>query len=294
MKILRNLDLNNVVFIDIETVPIVEQLQEDTPLLNSWDYKVRHNRENEKFEGTLNESYIKNAALYAEFAKIVCITIGKVKDGMLKLKSYIGDPDQDVSQETDLLATFCEDLTKITSANKYTCLAGHAIKGFDIPFIMRRCLVNQVELPSLIDVGHLKPWELTAIDTMDLWKGTGFRSASLLNICTALGIISPKDEMEGQDTYTYYYHHEDGIELIRKYCEKDVLTVANVIRCCRYEPLLKVEKSYINVEKVGLVEKVFNGKTAKDKQQLVKQISILPMEEQIAAKVILDTVTNTK
>lgn len=286
MKILKQLDLNNVLFIDIETVPLVQHLEEGTPLYESWDYKVRHNRENEKFEGTLDQSYIKNAALYAEFAKIACISMGKIKNGVLMIKSYTSD------EEFELLYDFCKDLSGVTSANKHLCLAGHAIKGFDIPFIMRRCLVNQIELPSLIDVSHLKPWELTAIDTMDLWKGTGFRAASLLNIATALGITSPKDDMEGEDTYTVYYNEEDGLECIAKYCEKDVLTVANIILKCRYEkPITSESIITIKIDKVGLVEKVFNEKSTKDTAKLTKKVEMLPAEEQEAGQLILKAIS---
>jgi hypothetical protein len=174
----------------------------------------------------------------------------------------------------------------MTAANKGLRLAGHAIKGFDIPFIMRRCLVNQIELPSLIDIAHLKPWELTAIDTLELWKGTGFNGSSLINIATALGIPSPKDEMEGEETYEYYYNHKDGVDLIRKYCEKDVKTVCNIILKCRYEAPVEMEASTIKVKPVGLVEKAFNGKAAKDMAKLAKAVDSLGEAKPIAETIL--------
>lgn len=287
MRILKKLDLDNVLFLDIETVPLVKSLKEGSPLYDSWEYKVRHNRDNSNFEGSLNDSFIKHAALYAEFSKIVTIVIGKVVDGAIKLKSYTSD------NENELLSNFCKDLNGMTAGNKNLILCGHAIIGFDIPFIMRRCLVNQIELPLLIDNAEKKPWELTSIDTLQLWKSTGFTSASLINIATALGITSPKDEMEGGDTYNYYYNIKDGLKLIEKYCKKDVATVANIILRCRYEPILEVKESGdIKQEKVGLVTAVFNAKQTKDVTKLIKKVNSLPEKQLHAGNEILKAITS--
>lgn len=287
MKILKQLDLNNVVFLDIETVPLVQELIQGTPLYESWEYKVRHNKDTNAFTGTLNESYVKNAALYAEFSKIVTIVIGKIKDGSLMLKTYTN------TDEQQLLNDFCKDLNNICTSNKNTRLAGHAIKGFDIPFIMRRCLVNQIELPALIDIAHLKPWELTAIDTLELWKGSGFSGSSLINIATALNIPSPKDEMEGEDTYTYYYTIKDGLQLIEKYCIKDVRTVCDIILKCRFEKPLGTEQKIaelVQEKQPALVTKVFNGKQPKDIVKLIQKVNALPADEVEAGNLILQAI----
>ena len=285
MKILRELNLKDLLFIDIETVPLVQELKEGTPLYESWDYKVRHNRDNDNFEGTLNESYIKHSALYAEFAKIVCITVGMVVNDVLKVKSYSDD------DEFSLLTEFTRQLSNMTAQNKNLRLAGHAIKGFDIPFIMRRCLVNQIELPLLIDTAHLKPWELTAIDTLELWKGSGFRGCSLINISTALGLTSPKDEMEGGDTYKVYYNVKNGLDLIRQYCEKDVHTVCNVILKCRYEKPVEIEKANLEVKKIGLVESTFNTKSITSKAKLISKVEALPQNDVAKGREILQAIS---
>lgn len=290
MKLLKSLDINDLVFLDIESVPLVEELKEGTPLWDSWEYKVRHNRDGNMFEGTLNESYIKKAALFAEFAKIVSIVIGKIKGDKIRLVSYTSH------NEAELLNNFCKDLNNITAANKNTRLAGHAVIGFDLPFIMRRCIVNGIELPNLIDIGDEKPWTLTAIDTLNLWKATGFNGSSLINIATALGIPSPKDEMEGEDTYTYYYKVKDGLSLIERYCKKDVACVANVIRKFRYEPIVTVDDTAaVKVERTPLVEKVFNARQTKDIAKLTQKVNSLATEQEVAAgNLILKAATSGK
>lgn len=285
MKILRELNLKDLLFIDIETVPLVQELKEGTPLHESWDYKVRHNRDNDNYEGTLNESYIKHSALYAEFAKIVCITVGMVVNDVLKIKSYSDD------DEVVILNDFTRQLTNMSANNRGLRLAGHAIKGFDIPFIMRRCIINQIELPSLIDTAHLKPWELTAIDTLELWKGSGFRGCSLINIATALGLSSPKDEMEGGDTYKVYYNVKNGLDLIRQYCEKDVKTVCNVILKCRYEKPVELEAANLDVKKAGLVETAFNTRSVASKAKLISKVEALSEGEVSQGREILQAIS---
>jgi hypothetical protein len=285
MKILKSLDLNNVVFLDIETVAGTDRLTEDNPMWDSWKYKMEHGRE--PIGGTdVAASYIDKAALFAEFGKIVCITIGKIVGEEIKLKSY-ADHDEKV-----LLTNFCADLDNIIASNKNTVLCGHAIKGFDLPWIMRRCIVHQVELPTLIDTAHLKPWETTAIDTMDLWKGTGFNGGSLIAIAVALGLHNPKDEMEGFQTTKAYYEDKDGLVKIQTYCEKDVVTVANIVRKCRYEPIVTRTLAKIDTKKVGQLERVFNTKKI-DKTtqgQLLDMYKTLEGEEAKIAKTILEVV----
>ena len=309
MKILKELDLNNVVFIDIETVNAVKELQIATPLWDAWKYKLNFGRDPllkrepgeaglDRFNEKAKELYNSDAALYPEFGKIVCITIGKIKDDGLKLKSYVGD------DEKVLLAEFCNTLTNMIAANKKTVLCGHAIKGFDIPWLMRRCIVNQVELPTLLDTAHLKPWETTAIDTMDLWKGTSFNGASLIAITTALGLHNPKDELAGYQTNEVYYNKQNGLKLIQAYCEKDVTAVANIVRKCRYEPVVEVdnldafkvrpvsEGDAFKVKQVGVLNKVFNtgSLTPEDENKIMTNYSKLNAEEKVVAKDILDLV----
>lgn len=287
MKILKSVDINDVIFLDIETVKITEKLEKGTQLHDSWEYKMRYSREAEKFEeGTLEDIFDQKAALYAEFAKVVCVTIGKVKDGKLKLKSYYGD------DEYNLLKDFGSVLDGFVASNKRTVLAGHAIKGFDLPFLMRRMLINGLELPSYLDTAHLKPWDLNfVLDTLELWKATGFYSASLINIATAFGLPSPKQDMNGSETSAVFYADKEvGAERIKTYCEKDVETVCNVFLKMRGDKAVEVDTTpIVEAEKVSLLEKIFNTKkvTAKEKTALEKIMVGMDEDEKSKANEIL-------
>jgi hypothetical protein len=242
MKALKNVDLNNVVFLDIETAKLVEKLEVGTSLFDSWKYKISREKDlTNPTDEELITLFDNRASLYAEFSKIVCISIGKivkvnvdnVESNVLKVFSYSQE------KELDLLIAFNKGMNKLVVDNPKTSLCFHCGKSYDMPFIMRRCIVNQLEIPSIIDVANLKPWEITAIDTYELWKGSGFNSGSLLSIATALGIDSPKDDIDGSETSEVYYQ-EGGLKRIVSYCEKDILTVANILMRMMYKPLVQI------------------------------------------------------
>lgn len=225
MKVLNKLNLKDLLFIDIETVRLFDNF-EDCPedYKASWLYKVRYTTELSDLDMSPEALWASKAALYAEFAKVVCITVGAVKEGdEVVLKSYFGD------NESGILRNFGQVANKLTSSR---LLCGHAIKGFDIPFLMRRYIVNQIPIPDAFDIAHLKPWEVNVIDTLDLWKGTGWASASLMSISVALGCPSPKQDMEGSATSEVYYAGD--IDAIVKYCEGDVTAVVNMIKKFKY------------------------------------------------------------
>lgn len=287
MKILKQLDLNNVVFIDIETAALTPELIENTPQADAWAYKNKTKGFTEWSE--MASLYLNEASLHAEFSKIICITIGKIKEDKIKMKSYTG-------QEADLLKAFCTDLTNIIASNKSTVLCGHSITGFDIPFIMRRCMVHQVEPPTLIDVAALKPWEVTAIDIATLWKGSGFTGASAMAIAFALDLASPKDEMAGHQITEIYYNTKDSLQRIQKYCEDDVLTVANIVLRCRFEPLVERTNEVVTTEKVGAMEHIYNNKfsTSAQENTILRQLESMSTTEVKMANDILKVVMPKK
>lgn len=284
MKILKELNLDDVVFLDIETVKILPKLEKGTDLYSSWEYKMRYSKEAEKFgEGSLEELFDEKAALYSEFAKIVVVSIGKIKDGTLKVKSYAGD------NEKELLQEFCATLEGLVAANKNLKLCGHNIKTFDQPFLMRRCIVNGVDLPAMLDTALVKPWLLDfMLDTMELWKGGGYTNSSLINIAVALDLPSPKMDIEGSETSKVYY--EGGLDRIRTYCEGDILCCANIVRKIRGEELVTLEFAQIKAEKVPLIKKLNNTKklTPKEEAKLRGEIANLPEDERPKAEELLN------
>ena len=220
---LKDINLNRVLFFDIETAPLVENLDElPTPLLEIW---------NEKTEGSIPEGispdqYWKDrAGLASEFLKVVCISVGYLRGSdpcVLRTKSFYGHNEKKVLQEfADLLSAH------YNSPNDSLC--GHNIKGFDLPVLCRRMIINGIDLPCALDLYGRKPWEINHIDTMELWRFGDFRYfVSLKLLCAALGIPSPKDDIDGSQVRSIYYETGD-VERIARYCEKDVRACANVL-----------------------------------------------------------------
>ena len=275
MQILKKYKLEDFLFLDIETVHGDNSFSEESPMYDAWRYdKLKETKESTEEE--LIELYYSKAPLYAEYGKIVCITIGIIRNGEVRIKSFYGDDEKVLLQEfNEMLDTF------VTSR---TWLCGHAVTHFDAPWIMRRCLINGVEPNMLFDVAHLKPWEVNYMDTQTLWKSTSWKSVSLIALATSLGIPSPKDDISGKDVGRVYY--EGGLDRIVTYCEKDVKTVISIVKKLRFED--DVEEA---VEE-GVLTKLFNGikYTEEIKSELVSKLKTLNKTELKKAFEILSTI----
>lgn len=229
--------LNNILFLDIETVsqyPAFEEVPEDWKEL--WALKAAHLIKN-KEEETLETVYNK-AAIYAEFGKIICISCGIIlgtgDSKKLVLKSFAGN------DEKELLLQFTDMIRRwATDTHKYLC--AHNGKEFDFPYICRRLIINNIPIPTLLQISGKKPWEIAHLDTMELWKFGDYKSYTSLNLLAhTLGIPTPKDDIDGKMVGEVYWKQKD-IERIVTYCQKDVLTVAQVYQRFNGEPLLKPE-----------------------------------------------------
>lgn len=216
--------LGNILFLDIETVsqqPSFENLPDEWQGL--WKKKAEvllRNKEDET-----HESIYGRAAIYAEFGKVVCISCGVLQgtgtDRKIVLKSFCCD------DEAQLLQDFAEMLTKwSTGAGKYLC--AHNGKEFDFPYLCRRMTVHRIGIPPLLHLSGKKPWEVSHLDTMELWKFGDFKSYTSLNLLAhTLGIATPKDDIDGSMVGEVYWKEKDTARIVT-YCQKDVITVAQV------------------------------------------------------------------
>ena len=230
---LKKIPFQKVLFLDIETVPQVANWNELSPeWQNLWSKKIEKQlSENE----TPEEFYGKRAGILAEFGKIVCISCGIItQENTLKLKSFYGD------DEVDILLGF----NKLIQDNYFKSdliLCAHNGKEFDFPFMARRMIINEIEVPNALNLQGKKPWEIPHLDTMELWKFGDYKHYTSLNLLAAvLGIPTPKDDIDGSQVASVYYDEKD-LERIKTYCEKDVLTVAQIFRKFRGEDLLERE-----------------------------------------------------
>jgi DNA polymerase elongation subunit (family B) len=170
----------------------------------------------------------------AEFAKVVCISFGHIKkeNGMqLRVKSYYSE------NEKEILEKFIETVCQMQAKNTW-CFTGHNIKEFDIPFLCRRILINNISIPECFNFQAMKPWEVPVLDTLHLWRFGDYKHYTSLKLLAAtLSVPSPKNYIDGSQVGTVYWSDKD-LQRIATYCQKDVATVANIILRFKNLPLL--------------------------------------------------------
>jgi len=229
--------INNVLFLDIETIPqypSYSQLPDEWKKL--WDLKAQYLVRNKEEETT--ESVYPRAGIYAEFGRIICISCGYITgssfDKKITIKSFAGD------DEKKILSEFSEMLKKWAGENpKYLC--AHNGKEFDFPYICRRLIINKLSIPSLLNISGKKPWEVAHLDTMDLWKFGDFKNYTSLNLLAhTLAIPTPKDDIDGSMVWAVYWN-EKNLDRIVTYCQKDVVTVAQIFLRMNGESLIGPE-----------------------------------------------------
>ena len=241
---LDKIKLKDVLFLDIETVTQFsgyEKLDEGTREL--WNKKSKYflRNETELTEQLFAESYLEKAAIFAEFGRIVCISVGILteteKGEQLRLKSFFGD------DEKKILFDFCELLKAYYGDDSRHFLCGHNLKEFDVPYICRRLLINQMPLPQILEIRSKKPWELNyLLDTMQLWKFGEFKNFTSLDLLArCFGIPSPKTEMDGSLVGRVYWAKGD-LDAIKHYCERDVVTVVQLLKKYRLEKILEEDQ----------------------------------------------------
>jgi uncharacterized protein YprB with RNaseH-like and TPR domain len=227
--------LNNILFLDIETVPQKENWKSVSKVTQElYEQKTKYQRK-EEFTA---EQFYDRAGIWAEFGKIICISVGYFIDDkekkQLRITSFFGD------NEHKLLCEFKVLLDK-HFAKKTNVLCAHNGKEFDFPFIARRMIVHQIELPKKLNLFGKKPWEIPHIDTLELWKFGDYKHYTSLKLLTSiLGIPSPKDDIDGSEVANVYYKEKD-LPRIVTYCEKDTIAVAQVLLRFNNDELLKDE-----------------------------------------------------
>ncbi len=227
---LQTIPIEKVLFLDIETVPQVGNWQHlDEPTQNLWDKKTRLQR---KDDFTAEEFYKERGGIMAEFGKIICISVGIIeKSEKIIIKSFYGD------DEKQLLEEFGDIFNRPKLRDVILC--AHNGKEFDFPWIARRFLINGMHPPKPFQLFGKKPWEIQHLDTMELWKFGDYKSyVSLELLAHVFGIPTPKDDIDGSMVASIYYIEKDLFRIVQ-YCEKDVLTLANVFRRMRQENLLQ-------------------------------------------------------
>ena len=232
---LQKINLEKVLFLDIETVPEVYNFSElDEKTADLYTQKTKFFQK----DGLTAADVYDRAGVYAEFGKIVTISCGIVSEKStgksIRLKSFSSH------DERKLLLDFAELLMGYYNTPNHA-LCGHNAKEFDFPFIARRMLINGIDIPEILDIAGKKPWEVNLLDTMELWKFGDYKHyTSIALLCHIFQVPTPKDDISGADVARVYYE-EDDLERITTYCEKDVIALIQLFLKFRNEPLVKEE-----------------------------------------------------
>lgn len=229
-------ELRDLLFLDIETVAITNDFHSlEERMKAQWARKASFlKRDDDQSDEDL---FHERAGIYAEFGKIICISIGKFfdhDDGALglKTKAFYGH------DEKEVLAEFKTTLEKLGENTK---LCAHNGKEFDFPYLCRRMLVNNLLLPSVLNLSGKKSWQVEHFDTLEMWKFGDYKHYTSLDLLAALfKIPSSKNDMDGSKVNSVYYEHGD-LEKIKNYCTADVHVLAQLFLRMKNLPSLKAE-----------------------------------------------------
>ena len=245
-------DLRKILFLDIETVSGKSSYTElDENFQALWRLKCRSVLK--KYDEEISEeeaaaAYPEKAGIFAEFGKIICISVGIAylnadQQMNVRLKSFANH------DESILLREFFALLNKSYYNPRQHFFCGHNIKEFDMPYICRRAVVNQLPFPPTLELSGKKPWELAhLLDTMDMWKfGDRKNYTSLKLLAAVLGFPSPKDDIDGSEVGRVYWEEND-LDRIARYCEKDVLATIQLYLRYHLMPILEEEQVQFGVD----------------------------------------------
>lgn len=234
---LNELNIEEVLFIDIETAPLAPEFGK---LSETWQKLWEHKIKSQLNEGETAEDLYNRAGIYAEFGRIICISMGYVttKEGerFYRVKSFYDE------NEKILINNFFQALQKFMKAGK-SKLCAHNGQEFDFPYIARRAIVHGLSLPKILDIAGTKPWEIKdqLLDTLQLWKFGDYKHyTSLSLLCELFNIPTPKDDIDGSQVARVYWE-DNNLNRIVKYCEKDTMAVANLLLRYKGEIIIPAE-----------------------------------------------------
>lgn len=235
--------IQDIHFLDIETVP------GENPEIVDYETISLFNK---KFEWEMAQDptisaqqfYAQKAGLYAEFGKVVCVSIGKMQATKFYVKTLVN------KNEKDLLTQLA---SMLENAN---FLCAHNGKDFDFPFLIRRFIIHGLPIPKVLDTIGKKPWDIPHFDTMEMWGSTQWKYRTSLELLAHLfGLPSPKRDMSGADVAKVWFDmfnvpndqlpfekEELAFKKIGEYCAGDIVTLANVFSKIKGLEFIKPEQ----------------------------------------------------
>lgn len=199
-----------IIALDIETVP-------RAGIMDTWYPEWAA----QKYPGKEGEDLEAMAALYPEFGQVCCISW---TDAEIPDDTIYHTLARTLDEEREMLRQLGDTL------ERDAVLVGHNLKGFDIPFLAKRCMAHGLKVPAALNQLGKKPWEVRHLDTMELMKfGSG--NMSLRSACLMLGLDDPKQDACGAKVLDLF--KAGRMESIGNYCSGDVRAVRDIFQALR-------------------------------------------------------------
>lgn len=222
-------DIKNILYFDVETAGgyrTHEDLVLENPrLAKLWERRAKYFRSNTSGMEDLSDSeiYSQKAGLEPEFGKVVCVSFGVWEEEKHRITSFYGDKEEEILEKTAKVLS--------NAAAKGMKICGHNIKMFDIPFLGKKFIFNGIEVPRNLQIWDKKPWEIPVLDTAEFFSfgSWSHKFLGLDLLACSLEIDSPKEDIDGSQVHGTFWDEKD-FNRIKEYCEKDVVTVMEVLR----------------------------------------------------------------
>ncbi len=244
--VLRRANLEDVVFVNVESVPELANFYDLTgDMQRLWTETAKAHGLTAESEEELYHS----AGLFAEFGKVVCISVGVVRYNNKETKPYFITTTYANDDECSVLADFADMLDRFMGDNPQGhYVAGHNIRRADIPFFGRRMLINNLELPTLFDPQGRRPLTANIIDTADFWAFGDMTAqrVSAETLAHVFGIDCETGDYTPTVVAELYHHYADrngfaDMDAIIDRSERKVLLVAQLMRRFRGETLIDTD-----------------------------------------------------
>jgi len=214
---ISNSKLKSMLFFDIETCgryPDFETFKEKDPEGASiWEKKCSR-----MDYGAPEVGYSNKISLFPEFGRIACLSYGIWRDGEITIRTIA---DEDEGTMMQLIANLFHK-----AGSSGLIPTGWNIKNFDIPWVVRKLVMQGKQVPNVISTHEKKPWEVNIIDLKEMWKSFSNLDVTFEEAAYAMNVPSPKDDIDGSQVHGEYW--KGNIDRITTYCEKDVRAMINL------------------------------------------------------------------
>jgi hypothetical protein len=203
-------------FLDIETLPAQEDKHEILRFLYD-KKKAKKNKKDECENETDFEQHLLGTSFDGAYGRILCIAYA-IDDQPVEVLNGDGN-------EAGMLQKFWEIVDSISTPNRNpnwpdygVQFIGHNVMDFDLRFIYQRSIVNKIKPAYNLSFARYRDYPI--YDTMKEWVKWANANVGLESLALALGIPTPKDDIDGSQVYDFW--KEGKTKEICEYCKRDV------------------------------------------------------------------------